>query len=88
LRNFKLISTLVASIFLTTAFMVEDFKALQLKYDRVQTAYDQKSEAVFALLMSKHLQPNQLELYFRAIKNEKILEIWGKTAQMHHFNIS
>jgi hypothetical protein len=51
LRNFKLISTLVASIFLTTAFMVEDFKALQLKYDRVQTAYDQKSEAVFALLV-------------------------------------
>jgi murein L,D-transpeptidase YafK len=78
LRNFNLISTLVASIFLTTAFMVEDFKALQLKYDRVQTAYDQKSEAVFALLMSKHLQPNQLELYFRAIKNEKTLEIWGK----------
>ena len=78
MRNFKLISTLVASIFLTTAFMVEDFKALQLKYDRVQTAYDQKSEAVFALLASKQLQPSQLELYFRAIKNEKILEIWGK----------
>jgi murein L,D-transpeptidase YafK len=78
LRNFKLISTLVASIFLTTAFMVEDFKALQLKYDRVQTAYDQKSEAVFALLASKHLQPSQLELYFRAIKNEKIVEIWGR----------
>ena len=78
LRNFKFTGILIATILLTTAFMVEDFKALQLKYDRVQTAYDQKSEAVFALLASKHLHPSQLELYFRAIKNEKTLEIWAK----------
>jgi murein L,D-transpeptidase YafK len=74
-------------LFFFTSFMKDDFKGLQLKYDRVKTAYDEKSQAVFALLANSHITPNQLNLYFRAFKKERMLEIWGKNQQDTSFQL-
>jgi murein L,D-transpeptidase YafK len=56
----------------------ESFKNQQLKYERVRTAYDEKSEAVFALLKSKKIDSSKLRVFFRVFKHEQKLEIWAK----------
>lgn len=64
-----------------------NFKTQQLKYERVKTAYDEKSEVVFALLSKKTLSPQKLQLYFRAFKKEQILEIWAKNSDDKTFQL-
>ena len=56
----------------------DNFKSQQLKYERVRTAYDEKSQAVFALLKSKNLNSEHLRVFFRIFKKEQKLEIWAK----------
>jgi murein L,D-transpeptidase YafK len=56
----------------------ESFKNQQLKYERVRAAYDEKSEAVFALLKSKKIDSSKLRVFFRVFKHEQKLEIWAK----------
>ncbi|MES2520818.1 MAG: L,D-transpeptidase family protein [Bacteroidota bacterium] len=64
-----------------------NFKTQQLKYERVKAAYDEKSEAVFALLSEKSLSAQKLHLYFRAFKKEQILEIWAKNSDAQTFKL-
>ncbi|MDZ7898561.1 MAG: L,D-transpeptidase family protein [Arcicella sp.] len=65
----------------------ENFKTQQLKYERVRAAYDDKSEAIFALLKSKNLQSNKLRVFFRVFKQEQKLEIWAKNEEDTTFQI-
>lgn len=64
-----------------------NFKNQQLKYERVKTAYEEKSKAVFALLRDKSLSPLKLQLYFRAFKKEQILEVWAKNSDDKTFQL-
>ena len=65
----------------------ENFKTQQLKYERVRTAYDEKSQVVFALLKSKNLSSERLRLFFRVFKKEQQLEIWAKNETDKTFQI-
>jgi murein L,D-transpeptidase YafK len=69
------------SLFFSLIFMLvasDNFKTKQLKYERVRAAYDEKSEAVFALLKSKNLESSKLRVFFRVFKKEQKMEIWAK----------
>jgi murein L,D-transpeptidase YafK len=73
--------------FLLMLIAPESFKTQQLKYERVKAAYDEKSEAVFALLKSKNLEFSKLRVFFRVFKKEQKLEIWAKNESDKTFQI-
>ena len=54
------------------------FKESQLRHSRVKTAYDQKEAVVQNYFKSKNLDINDFQLFIRAFKNEKLLEVWIK----------
>jgi len=54
------------------------FKKLQLKYKNPQIAYQEKEKIVQQLLLDKNIDYNSLEVFFRVIKQEQILEVWAK----------
>jgi murein L,D-transpeptidase YafK len=81
---------MIKSIILSLLLMLiapENFKTQQLKYERVRAAYDDKSEAVFALLKSKNLELSKLRVFFRVFKKEQKLEIWAKNERDKTFQI-
>lgn len=53
------------------------FKEQQLKFDRVKSAYEEKEVAVKDLLKSKGIG-GDYELFIRAFKKERDLEVWVK----------
>ncbi len=67
--------------------ITENFKSQQLKYERVRTAYDEKSEAVFAILKSKNFQLDKLRLFIRVFKKDELLEIWAKNSDSPTFQL-
>jgi murein L,D-transpeptidase YafK len=72
IKNLFIIPVLMMSM------ITDSFKEKQLKNERVKTAYDQKSEAVFALLAQNKLKVSQLRIFLRVFKQEKVVEIWAK----------
>ena len=54
------------------------FKDIQLGHSRVKTAYEQKEEIVHNYFKRKNLDFDNFQLYIRAFKYEKILEVWIK----------
>ena len=81
---------MIKSVVLTLFLMIpitENFKSQQLKYERVRTAYDEKSEAVFALLKSKNIQSDKLRLFIRVFKKDELLEIWAKNSSYSTFQL-
>jgi murein L,D-transpeptidase YafK len=54
------------------------FKKLQLKNQNPQTAYREKEKIVKQLLQAKNIDNNSVEVLFRVIKQEQILEVWAK----------
>lgn len=55
-----------------------DFFEKQLKFERVAHAYASKGKDVDKLLSSKSINTSDFDLFLRALKQEKKLEIWGK----------
>ncbi len=60
------------------SFQSGSFKDDQLKYPRVRQAYKDKENNMLALLQGKQIGRDVLNIYFRAFKSEKQLELWGK----------
>jgi murein L,D-transpeptidase YafK len=54
------------------------FKADQMRYPRVRTAYEDKNAIVEQDLQEKDLERDQLHLYIRIFKLDGILELWGR----------
>lgn len=63
------------------------FKEQQLTHERVQAAYAEKGTQMTALLKAHQLTNMQLQLFFRAFKQEGILELWGKKPQAKSFTL-
>ena len=55
------------------------FKEQQLKFDRVKSAYDEKESFVKGLLESKNIT-GKYDLFIRAFKKERELEVWIKNS--------
>ncbi len=49
-------------------------------YPRVRQAYSEKGDVVKQLLADKNIDTSALNLFIRAFKEEKTVEIWGKNA--------
>lgn len=54
------------------------FKTAQLKVPRVRDAYTEKEASIKNLLGQKGICPGTLELYIRAFKADKVMEVWAK----------
>jgi murein L,D-transpeptidase YafK len=70
-----------------SAFAQSDFRSKQLSYSRVKEAYQEKEVSVKKLFASRNVDLTKANLFFRAFKQEKILEVWamsanGKTYQL------
>lgn len=84
-KHMKIILTF-AFLFQTIS-MSSDFKAQQLKYSRVREAYSEKQKGINELLESKNLKITELEVYLRAFKFGKKIQLWGKNKSDRKFKL-
>jgi murein L,D-transpeptidase YafK len=63
-------------ILLVVMLQVVSFKETQRQYSRVKTAYEENESTVENYFKYKKLNPSELNLFVRAFKHEKELEIW------------
>jgi len=65
----------------------DDFKATQMEFGRVKSAYAEKSLALRKLFSGKGLEINQSSVMLRAFKHEKQLELWAKPTESSRFQL-
>ncbi|TKG97339.1 hypothetical protein EYV94_02595 [Puteibacter caeruleilacunae] len=65
-------------VILLCSFAADLFKDQQLRYSRVRQAYKDKGDNMLLLLKKKEIKKDQLQLYIRAFKKEKEIELWGR----------
>lgn len=68
----------LAIILFLFSLQADSFKENQLKYQRVRQAYHQKEDSTLKLLKVKSIKMKGLQIYLRAFKLEKKIELWGK----------
>lgn len=61
------------------------FKDTQLTHSHVKTAYQDKEAVVKKYFTDKRLSMNKFQLFIRAFKDEKVLEIWVKEKGKEQF---
>ncbi len=65
----------------------KDFKEDQKRYSRVRTAYSEKEQIVKTILEKNTIRISELQVYIRAFKMEKELELWGKNEGESKFKL-
>jgi murein L,D-transpeptidase YafK len=65
-------------ILLFTLTTTNSFKKDQLRYSRVREAYTEKETIMKKLLSDKGIDNNTFQLYIRAFKFEKKIQLWAK----------
>ena len=84
--KFRFITLLIfASSMLS--FNTDSHKGDQLRYSRVRQAYADKEEEVKSLLLNRGLEIKGLQLYLRAFKQEKELELWGRNTSESQYRL-
>lgn len=73
--------------FMLTSFNNSSFKEDQQKYPRVRQAYKDKESDMISLLKEKNIRRENLQLYIRAFKKEKEIELWGKNESDEQFQL-
>ena len=61
-----------------TSMQTSDFKSSQMQHTRVSNAYSEKEKFIQSLMQEKNIHLNQLTIFIRIFKHEKLLEVWGK----------
>lgn len=69
---------LITLIITFASFTPGSFKDDQMRYSRVRQAYADKEQIVKELLTSNSINTENLRIYLRAFKSEKIIELWAK----------
>lgn len=82
----KVLSGLIL-IFIFSLSVGVSFKSEQLKYPRVRQAYTDKESEVVEMLDNHNIKIEHLNLYLRAFKHDKILELWGKNKSDNQFQL-
>lgn len=67
------------------ALPARTFKQEQLRFKNVQTVYNSNLKYVQQLLISKGIHSFEIDLYFRAFKEEATLEVWAKSKKEHQY---
>ncbi len=57
----------------------QNFLNNQKSHARVKTAYKEKLSSLEILLMASGLKLNDIQIFIRIFKQEKLLEVWGKS---------
>jgi murein L,D-transpeptidase YafK len=81
------LALLVSLIALFSFFKTENFKASQVKYPRVKTAYSKKWEGLQKDLKDKGIVSNNFEVHLRNFKFEKQLEMWARNKGDKEFKL-
>ena len=74
----KILPVLLLLAMATVAFAPGDFKSDQLRYERVRNAYAKKEATVDALLKPHNIDKSNMEVFFRAFKEEKEFQVWAR----------
>lgn len=64
-----------------------DFFKKQLEFPRVASAYVSKGKEVDKLLKTKDIHTSRFDLFLRAFKNERKLEVWAKNKNQDTFTL-
>ncbi|PCJ83710.1 MAG: hypothetical protein COA57_10675 [Flavobacteriales bacterium] len=64
-----------------------DFKQDQLKYSRVRNAYKLKESTIKVLFQQKGIDYNSFEIFLRAFKKEKKLQLFAKSKKNEKFKL-
>lgn len=64
-----------------------DFFEKQLKFERVARSYASKGKDVDKLLSAKSINMSDFDLFLRALKQEKKLEIWAKNKKQSTYKL-
>ena len=88
-RAFSICILLLPSAFLlfTSLFMPDDFKSQQKQFSRVKTAYTDKEKLVKELFSAKGIDISSMNLFIRAFKHERDLEVWSKSASQEKYQL-
>ncbi len=73
------------NIFFCLSINAQAFKAEQVRYSRVKTAYDEKEASIKEKLKSNNIRISELEILLRYYKSEKELQLWGKNKSDNSF---
>lgn len=63
---------------MSTSIQAQNFLSEQLKFERVQTAFNEKEKLIKSTLLDNHIDINQLNILLVAFKTEKKLCLYGK----------
>lgn len=63
------------------------FKEKQMNFTRVREAYAEKEKTVAKTLIANSLSRDSLQIYMRAFKTEKIIELWAKNISDKQFKL-
>ncbi len=69
------------SLFMLILFQGVSFKETQSQFPRVKAAYNEKEQAVQEYFASKKMEYRGFQLFLRAFKKERQLEVWVKKAE-------
>jgi murein L,D-transpeptidase YafK len=69
---------LFSLFFLTSGTPPETFREKQMNYTRVREAYATKEKVVAKTLAGQGISRDSLQIYLRAFKTEKKIELWAK----------
>jgi len=74
----KLLYLILFGILSISLTQDDDFKASQLKYERVRNAYRLKEHVLIDYLKKQGINDFNFQLYIRAFKEEECVEVWVK----------
>ncbi|HCE57621.1 MAG TPA: hypothetical protein DER09_07350 [Prolixibacteraceae bacterium] len=83
----RLIILLLPFIFMGFEMNPSSFKAKQLNFTRVREAFAAKEKTVSKTLVANSLSRDSLQIYLRAFKTEKIIELWAKNIAEPKFKL-
>ena len=63
------------------------FKTKQMNFTRVREAYAEKEKTVAKTLLANSISRDSLQIYLRAFKTEKVIELWAKNITEKKFKL-
>lgn len=80
----KILGAIIFSV-ITCVLPAQSFKEDQFKNGRVENAFKEKQEVIQSYLVAKNLDIETMEIFIRAFKKEKKLEVWGRDSLHKEF---
>ncbi len=84
----RFVAVLLSLLFvLSIPVMAESFKTQQSKYPRVRAAREEKADLIDSLFKAANIDYPPGQIFMRAFKRERQLELWVKDSTMENFQL-